>query len=69
MAASKICDKIDNLDQKFCLMTFSERKNQNFQNKEKIKITAYFSAQVFLLYQFDVLKYDALTWNHINREE
>ena len=69
MAAFKICDKIDNLDQKFCLMTFSERKNQNFQNKEKIKITAYFSAQVFLLYQFDVLKYDALTWKHITREE
>ena len=50
-------------------MTFSERKNQNFQSKEKIKITAYFSAQAFLLYQFDVLKYDALTWKHITREE
>ena len=68
MATFKIGNEIDNLDQKFCLMTFSER-NQNFQSKEKIKITAYFSAQAFLLYQFDVLKYDALTWKHITREE
>ena len=65
MAAFKICGKIDNLDQKFCHKTFSERKNQNFQSKEKMNITAYFSAQAFLLYQFYVLKYDAVTWKHI----
>ena len=65
MAAFKICDKIDNLNQKFRQMTLSERKNQNFQSKEKINITAYFSAQAFLLYQFYVLKYDAVTWKHI----
>ena len=46
-------------------MTLSERKNQNFHSKEKINITAYFSAQAFLLYQFYVLKYDAVTWKHI----
>ena len=45
----KNCDKIDNLDQKFCLMAFSERKNQNFQSKEKINITAYYSAQAILI--------------------
>ena len=65
MAAFKICDKIDNLDQKFCLMIFSERKNQNFQSKGKINIIAYFSVQPFLPYQFYVLKSDALTWKHI----
>ena len=65
MAAFKICDKIDNLDQKFSLMTFSERKNENFQSKGNINITAYFLAQAFSLYQFYVLKYDALTSKHI----
>ena len=33
-------------------MTFFERKNQNFQSKEKINVTTYFSVQAFLLYQF-----------------
>ena len=36
-----------------------------FENKGKINITACFSAQVFLLYQFYVLKYNALTWKYI----
>ena len=36
-----------------------------FENKGKINITAYFSAQASLLYQFYVLKYNALTWKHI----
>ena len=36
-----------------------------FENKGKINITAYVSAQAFLRYQFYVLKYDALTWKHI----
>ena len=48
-----------------CLMTFSERKNPNFQSIVKINIIAYFSAQAFLRCQLHVLKYDALTLKHV----
>ena len=45
-AAFQTFDKMNNLDQKCCLMTLPERKNWNFQSDEKI--IAYFFAQTIL---------------------
>ena len=60
------CDKMDNLNQKCCHVTLSERKKQNFQRSEKIITTAYFFCRTF--YQFYLLKYDDMTWKRVYRD-
>ena len=55
MAAFQSCDKMDNLDQKYCHMTKFQRKNGEFQKLWENNYNAYFFCAV-LFYLFYVLQ-------------